>query len=110
MKEHFSEILLVIVLIIMLGFTVGMNRTHNDALASSGKDFAGQALAALLTLMVASKQSAPAPGTTTSTTASTSVPTVAPPIATSQTPPPAPQTLPATPPAAERDAAPTPTT
>ena len=52
----------------MLGFSVHMSAVHNDSLASKGIEFAGQALAALLTLMVASKQSPPAAGTSTSTT------------------------------------------
>ena len=78
MNTHFSEIVLFLVLILMLGFSGGMSRVHNDSLASKGMEFTGQALAALLTLMVASKQSPPAPGTTTSTTSSTSTPTLPP--------------------------------
>jgi hypothetical protein len=68
MSSHFSEILLCVVLCLMLGFSIHMSAVHNDSLASKGMEFAGQALAALLTLMVASKQAPPAPGTTTITT------------------------------------------
>lgn len=63
MPSHFSEIVLVCVLILMLSFVVFMGHVHNDSLASKGMEFTGQALAALLTLMVASKN-ASAPGTT----------------------------------------------
>ena len=69
--EHFSEVMLVVVLAGMLCFTVTMSHVHNDSLASKGMEFAGQALAALLTLMVASKSPTPPAGTTTSTTSST---------------------------------------
>jgi len=55
-KDHFSELLLFITLMAMLGFSVFMSHIHNDSLASKGMEFGGQALAALLTLMVASKQ------------------------------------------------------
>lgn len=85
MTSHFSEILLFILMLSMLGFVVFMGHVHNDSLASKGMEFAGQALAALLTLMVASKQSPPAPGTTTSTTASTSIPTSNPIVAATET-------------------------
>lgn len=71
--SHFSEILLCVVLMLMLGFTVSMSHVHNDSLASKGMEFAGQALAALLTLMVASKSPTPPAGTSTTTTSSTSV-------------------------------------
>lgn len=71
MKSHFSELLLFLVLILMLGFTIAMSHIHNDSLASKGTEFAGQALAALLTLMVASKQATPPVGTTTTTSATT---------------------------------------
>ncbi len=47
MTSHFSEIVLVCVLIIMLGFVVFMNVQHNDSLAAKGMEFAGQGLAAL---------------------------------------------------------------
>jgi len=61
LKEHFSEVLLCIVLLLMLSFAVHMGAVHNDSLASKGMEFAGQVLAALLTLMVGSsrKQSPP---------------------------------------------------
>lgn len=68
---HFSEVLLCLVLVMMLGFVTFMGHVHNDSLASKGIELAGQVLAALLTLMVASKQSAPPTGTTTSTVSST---------------------------------------
>lgn len=55
--SHFSEIVLVIVLLLLLVFVCGMQYVHNDSLASKGMEFSGQALAALLTLMVASKPS-----------------------------------------------------
>ena len=57
MKGHFSEVMLLIVLGLMLGFVVFQGHVHNDSLATKGMEFSGQALAALLTLMVASKQS-----------------------------------------------------
>ena len=60
MKGHFSELLLTLVLAMMFGFVVFMGHVHNDSLASKGMEFVGQVLAALLTLMVASKQSTPA--------------------------------------------------
>jgi hypothetical protein len=78
MKAHFSELLLCFVLMLMMGFAGHMSSVHNDSLASKGMEFAGQALAALLTLMVASKQSPPAAGTSTSTT-TTNTASVAPP-------------------------------
>ena len=56
MKGHFSELMLLAVLITMLGFVTFMSHVHNDSLASKGVEFTGQALAALLTLMVAGKQ------------------------------------------------------
>ena len=56
MREHFSEVALVIVLMIFLGFVVLMSTWHNDSLASKGMEFGGQALAALLTLMVSSRK------------------------------------------------------
>jgi hypothetical protein len=59
MKEHFSELMLMAVLLMMLGFVVFMGHVHNDSLASKGVEFAGQALAALLTLMVAGRKPAP---------------------------------------------------
>ena len=59
MTSHFSEIVLVMVLILMLGFVGGMQWVHNDSLASKGMEFAGQSLAALLTLMVASGRKPP---------------------------------------------------
>lgn len=55
LKEHFSEILLCGVLFLMLWFVVFMSHIHNDSLASKGTDFAGQVLAALLTLLTASR-------------------------------------------------------
>ena len=67
MASHFSEIVLVCVLVLLLIFVVGMGHVHNDSLASKGMEFAGQALAALLTLMVASKQPS-SPGSTQTTT------------------------------------------
>ena len=73
MPSHFSEIMLVLVLCVMLGFTVLMGHVHNDSLASKGMEFAGQSLAALLTLMVASK-SASQPGTTETKTTVTPPP------------------------------------
>lgn len=73
MTSHFSEIVLVCVLIIMLGFVVFMNVQHNDSLAAKGMEFAGQGLAALLTLMVASKQPSQ-PGTTETKTTVTKPP------------------------------------
>jgi len=57
MKGHFSEVMLLMVLAMMLGFVVFQGHVHNDSLATKGMEFAAQALAALLTLMVASKQS-----------------------------------------------------
>jgi hypothetical protein len=66
MTSHFSEMLLFILMISMLGFVVFMGHVHNDSLASKGMEFAGQALAALLTLMVASKTPS-SPGSTTTT-------------------------------------------
>jgi hypothetical protein len=87
MGSHFSEIVLVLVLLLMLGFVFLMNIQHNDSLAAKGMEFTGQALAALLTLMVASKNPT-APGTTQTTT------TVVPPPVTPPTPvPPAGSTL-----------------
>ena len=56
MSDHFSEIVLFLVLLLMLGFVTLMGHVHNDSLASKGTEFVGQALAALLTLMVASKK------------------------------------------------------
>lgn len=56
MREHFSEIMLFFVLILTLGFVVFMGHVHNDSLASKGMEFVGQVIAALLTLMVASKK------------------------------------------------------
>lgn len=73
MTSHFSEMVLVIVLCLMLGFVVFMGHVHNDSLASKGMEFTGQALAALLTLMVASKN-ASAPGTTETKTVVTPPP------------------------------------
>lgn len=80
MTSHFSEIVLVLVLMLMLGFVGGMSHVHNDSLAAKGMELTGQALAALLTLMVASKNPT-APGTTQTTT------TVAPPPVKPPTPP-----------------------
>jgi hypothetical protein len=84
MKAHFSELLLFLVLITMLGFSMFMAHGHNDSLATKGMEFTGQALAALLTLMVASKQSPPEAGTSTSTTTTNTA---------SATPPPKPENL-----------------
>ena len=56
MKEHFSEVMLLVVLALMLGFVVFMGHVHNDSLASKGVEFVGQVLAALLTLMVAGRK------------------------------------------------------
>ena len=84
MGAHFSEILLCLVLILMMGFSGRMSAIHNDPLATKGMEFAGQALAALLTLMVASKQSPPEAGTSTSTTTTNTA---------SATPPPKPENL-----------------
>jgi hypothetical protein len=74
MPSHFSEIVLCFVLCLMLGFVIAMGHVHNDSLASKGMELTGQALAALLTLMVASKQ-ASAPGTTETKTVVTPPPT-----------------------------------
>jgi hypothetical protein len=63
MTSHFSEIVLVLVLCLLLGFVIFMNVQHNDSLAAKGMELGGQALAALLTLMVASKTPT-TPGTT----------------------------------------------
>ncbi len=57
MKGHFSELALLVVLVLLLLFVVFQGHVHNDSLATKGMEFAGQGLAALLTLMVASKQS-----------------------------------------------------
>jgi hypothetical protein len=78
MKAHFSELLLFLVLVTMLGFSVFMAHGHNDSLATKGMEFTGQALAALLTLMVASKQSPPEAGTSTSTTTTNTASVVSP--------------------------------
>lgn len=59
MKEHFSEMLLYITLCLLVGFVIFMGHVHNDSLASKGMEFVGQVLAALLTLMVASRKPAP---------------------------------------------------
>lgn len=59
MKEHFSEIMLVVTLLIFLSFVILMVVWHNDSLAAKGIELAGQVLAALLTLMVASSRKAP---------------------------------------------------
>ena len=77
MPSHFSEIVLCFVLCLMLGFVVFMGHVHNDSLASKGMEFTGQALAALLTLMVASKQ-ASSPGSTQTTTTVTGPPAAPP--------------------------------
>ncbi len=77
MPSHFSEILLFILLLCMLGFVLLMGHVHNDSLASKGMEFAGQALAALLTLMVASK-SPTSPGTTETKTTVTEPPKIEP--------------------------------
>jgi hypothetical protein len=90
MGAHFSEILLCFVLVLMMGFAGHMSAVHNDSLATKGMEFAGQALAALLTLMVASKQSPPAAGTSTSTTTTNSASAV-------PTPPPENPALPSQP-------------
>lgn len=73
MVSHFSEIILVLVLCLMLGFVVAMGHVHNDSLAAKGMELTGQALAALLTLMVASKTPA-APGKTETMTVVTPPP------------------------------------
>lgn len=73
MASHFNELLLVMVLCLMLGFSVLMQHSHNDSLAAKGIEFTGMTLAALLTLMVASK-SPTAPGSTSTTTTVTPVP------------------------------------
>lgn len=56
MKEHSSEMILILALLIFMGFVILMVVWHNDSLASKGMEFGGQALAALLTLMVASRK------------------------------------------------------
>ncbi len=73
MTSHFSEVVLVVVFFCLLGFVTLMGHVHNDSLASKGMEFGGQALAALLTLMVASKN-ASAPGTTETKTTVTPPP------------------------------------
>ncbi len=55
MNNHFSELMLFATLAAMLGFVVLMGHVHNDSLASKGMEFAGQVIAALLTLMVSSR-------------------------------------------------------
>lgn len=60
----------------MLGFVSGMQLIHNDSLASKGMELTGQALAALLTLMVASKTPS-SPGTTETKTTVTEPPSEA---------------------------------
>ena len=58
-SDHFSEILLFLVLMCLLAFVILQGHVHNDSLANKGTEFAGQALAALLTLMVASGRKPP---------------------------------------------------
>ena len=58
----------------MLGFVVAMGHVHNDSLAAKGMELTGQALAALLTLMVASKTPSAAPGKTETMTVVTPPP------------------------------------
>ena len=55
MAGHFSELLLSFLLMVGLGFLMWGSHIHNDALVQWGQSIAGQLLAALLTLMVASK-------------------------------------------------------
>jgi hypothetical protein len=52
---HFSELLLSILLLLSLGFLGWTSHVHNDALTQWGQGIVGQVLAALLTLMVASR-------------------------------------------------------
>lgn len=61
MSDHFSEILLFTVLMLLLVFVVFMGHVHNDSLANKGTEFVGQALAAILTLMVAGRKPPPNP-------------------------------------------------
>jgi len=84
MTSHFSEMVLVVVLCLMLGFVIFMGHVHNDSLASKGMELTGQAMAALLTLMVASKTPT-SPGTTETKTVVTEA---APTPPTPTTPPP----------------------
>ena len=58
MSGHFSELLLSFLLLTSLAFLAYASHVHNDQLALWGQNMALQLLAALLTLMVASK---PAP-------------------------------------------------
>ena len=55
MKGHFSELLLAFLLVLTFGFLAWSSHVHNDALTQWGQGVSGQVLAALLTLMVASK-------------------------------------------------------
>ena len=55
MAGHFSELLLSFLLMVSLGFLMYGSHVHNDPLVQWGQSIAGQLLAALLTLMVASK-------------------------------------------------------
>jgi hypothetical protein len=52
--------MLVLTLLIFLGFVLLMCVWHNDSLAAKGIEFAGQVLAALLTLMVSGGRAAKA--------------------------------------------------
>ena len=55
MAGHFSELLLSFLLLTSFAFLAYASHVHNDQLAQWGQSIAGQLLAALLTLMVASK-------------------------------------------------------
>jgi hypothetical protein len=61
MTGHFSELLLSLLFVLSMGFLAYGSHIHNDALVQWGQSIAGQLLAALLTLMVASKKSADSP-------------------------------------------------
>jgi hypothetical protein len=55
-KDHMSEAGLSGILVLLLGFVILMSHIHNDSLASKGMEYAGQVLAALLTLAVAARK------------------------------------------------------